>query len=77
MRMNELLKTRFVNLLVEPSQKVSNEEMQRTYGEFVKHVEAVSRSDDKPTIFRMLNLTRIEITHLEALSRHEQGKKCA
>lgn len=33
--MNDFLQTRFFRLLSEPSQEVTNEEMQNTYGEFL------------------------------------------
>lgn len=74
--MNELLNTRFFNLLVESSQAVTNEEMQSAYEDFVKHVEPVSSSDDYANIFRMLNITRIESSSLETAFRYEQGEKC-
>lgn len=32
MRMNEILKTRFFRLMAEPSQEVTNEEMQSAFG---------------------------------------------
>ncbi|KAA6315625.1 hypothetical protein EZS27_033949 [termite gut metagenome] len=56
MAMNELLKTKLFNLLIEPSQEVTNEEMQNTYGHFVKHVEAVSFGNDYTIIYRNLNI---------------------
>ena len=34
--MNELLSMRFLRLLSEPSQEVTNEEMRNAYGEFVE-----------------------------------------
>lgn len=76
MRMNELSKTRLFTLLTEPSQEATNEEMQNAYAQFTVHVEAVSNSDDKQTIFRTLNLSRIEMAHLQTVFRYEQGKKC-
>lgn len=61
MLMNELLKMKFFELLSKTSQEVTNTEMQDAYGEFVKHIVAISNSEDYSYIFRMLNLTRIEI----------------
>lgn len=74
--MNELLKTRFFSLLAEPSQ-VTNEEMENAYGCLMKRVETVSQSEkDYSKIFRMLNITRVELVSLKLLCRHEQGEKC-
>ena len=74
--MDDLLKTRFFSLLSEPSQTVTNEEMQNAYGQFIKQVETVSGSEDKPLIFRTLNFTRIEMAHLQTIFRYEMGEKC-
>jgi hypothetical protein len=51
--------------------------MQDAYGEFVKHIVAISNSEDYSYIFRMLNLTRIEIVPLKELYQYGQGEKCA
>ena len=51
--MNEILNTRLFALLSEPSQEVKNHEMQRTYGDFVEHIQAVSSSDDKANMAEM------------------------
>jgi hypothetical protein len=75
--MNELLKERFFSLLSEPSQEVTNEEIPNAYGCFMKRVEAVSQSEkDCSEIYRILNITRIELVFLQSLHRYEQGKKC-
>jgi hypothetical protein len=75
--MNELSKMRMFSLLAETSQKVTNEEMQNAYEDFVKQVIANSNLErDYSTIIRTLNLSRIEITALETLYRYEQEKKC-
>lgn len=50
--------------------------MQDAYAQFTAHMEAVSNSEDKQTIFRTLNLTRIELSALEPILRYEEGKKC-
>ncbi len=75
--MNELLKGRFFSLLSESSQEVTNEEMQNAYGCFMKGVETVSQSaKGYSEIYRMLNITRIELVGIESLHRYEQGGKC-
>ncbi len=75
--MNDLSKTRIIILLTDSSQKVTDTEMQDAYGEFVKHIVAISNSEDYSYIFRMLNLTRIEIVPLKELYQYGQGEKCA
>ena len=77
MLMNDLSKTRIIILLTDSSQEVTNTEMQDAYGEFVKHIVAISNSEDYSYIFRMLNLTRIEIVPLKELYQYGQGEKCA
>lgn len=74
--MNDILKTAFIRLLADNSQEVTNEEMHSAYAQFTIHMDTVSKSDDKQIVFRMLNLTRIEIAHLQTVFRYEQGKKC-
>ncbi len=75
--MNDLLRTRFFILLADTSQKVINTEMQDAYEEFVKHTVTISNSEDYAHVFRMLNLTRIEIAPLKGLYQYGQGEKCA
>lgn len=75
--MNDLLKERLFSLLSEPSQEVTNEEMQIAYGCFMEQVGTVSQSQNGyPEIYRMLNNTRIELLFIESLYRYEQGEKC-
>lgn len=75
--MNELLEERLFYLLSEPSQDVTNEEIQNAYGCFMKQIKAVSQSEnDCSEIFRMLNLTRIEFDSLESSPLYGQGEKC-
>ncbi|MFT4222577.1 hypothetical protein [Dysgonomonas sp.] len=75
--MNDLLKTKMFGLLSEPSQTSTNEEMQSAYGNFMEQVETVSQSgQDYSEIFRMLNITRIELAFLKSLYRYGQGEKC-
>jgi len=51
--------------------------MQNAYEEFVKQIVTISSSEDYSHIFRMLNLTRIEIAPLKELYQNGQGEKCA
>ena len=75
--MNELLKMKFFELLSKTSQEVTNTEMQDAYEDFVKQIVTISNSEDYTHIFRMLNLTRIEIAPLKGLYQDGQGEKCA
>ena len=77
MLMNELLKMKFFELLSKTSQEVTNTEMQDAYEDFVKQIVTISNSEDYTYIFRMLNLTRIEIAPLKGLYQDGQGEKCA
>lgn len=75
--MNDLLRTRFFILLADTSQEVINTEMQDAYENFVKEIATISNSEDYAHIFRMLNLTRIEIAPSKGLYQGGQGGKCA
>ena len=78
--MNDLLRTRFFILLADTSQEVINTEMQDAYEDFVKQIVTISNSEDYThvfRVFRMLNLTRIEIAPLKGLYQDGQGEKCA
>ncbi len=75
--MNDLLRTRFFILLADTSQEVINTEMHDAYEDFVKQIVIISNSEDYVHIFRMLNLTRIEIASLKGLYQDGQGEKCA
>lgn len=76
--MNDLLKTQLFSLLSESSQEVPNEKMKRAYEDFVKQVNTINESENNLSeIFRMLNITRIELIGIESIFRYEQGKKCA
>lgn len=77
MRMNELLSMRFLRLLSKPSQEVTNGEMQKAYGEFVKQIGVIGDENDYPTAYRVLTATRIEIASLETSPLYGQGEKCA
>ena len=75
--MNELLGMRFLRLLSESSQEVTNEKMQDAYGEFVEQIRIVGDGNDYSTIYRILTATRIEIASLETAPLYGQGGKCA
>ena len=75
--MNELLSMRFLRLLSEPSQEVTDEEMRNAYGEFVEQIRVVSDRSDYSTIYRILVATRIEIASLRTTPLYGQGEKCA
>ena len=75
--MNELLGMRFLRLLSESSQEVTNEKMQDAYGEFVEQIRIVGDGNDCSTIYRILTATRIEIASLETAPLYGQGEKCA
>ena len=75
--MNELLGMRFLRLLSESSQEVTNEKMQNAYGEFVEQIRIVGDGNDYSTIYRILTATRIEIASLETAPLYGQGEKCA
>lgn len=74
--MNKLLKTRLFNLLTDLPQ-VTNDEMKNAYEGFVKEIETLNQDDgDYIVIYRVLNITRIELVSLSKQYGHEQGKKC-
>jgi hypothetical protein len=68
---------RFLRLLSESSQEVTNEKMQDAYGEFVEQIRIVGDGNDYSTIYRILTATRIEIASLETAPLYGQGEKCA
>ena len=72
--MNDLLRTRFFILLADTSQEVINTEMQDAYEDFVKQIVTISHSEDYTHVFRMLNLTRIEIAPLKGCIRMGWGE---
>lgn len=71
----EISNLELFSLLAESSE-VTNEKMQKAYGEFIKEVKTFCDSDDNATIYRNLSTTRIEFAALELINRYEQGKKC-
>lgn len=76
--MNDLIKTKFFGLLIEPSQQVTNEQMSNAYGKFIVHIDTISQvGNDLIGIIRKLNITRIELLFLSTQIQYEQGGKCA
>lgn len=51
--------------------------MQDAYEDFVKQIVTISHSEDYTHVFRMLNLTRIEIAPLKGLYQDGLGGKYA
>lgn len=77
MLMNEILKTKLFSLLTDAS-PVTNYEMQQAYETLVERVKTLNQPEtDYPTIFRSLNITRIERVFLLKQFQCEQGEKCA
>lgn len=64
------------SLLTETSQ-VTNEEMQSAYECFMEQLKTVSQSENNSEVFRVLNITRIELVSVRTLHQYEQGKKFA
>lgn len=75
--MYDSFRMKFINLLADTSQEVTNDKMQNAYEEFVEYITTISSPEDYTNIFRMLNLTRIEIISLQTMYRYGQGGKCA
>ena len=74
--MKRLVKAEFFNLLIDNS-SVTNLKMQHAYEIFVIDVLTLNQTEtDYRTIFRSLNLTRVEFQSLQAQILYEQGKKC-
>ena len=76
--MDQLAKLELFYLLEKSRLTATNREMQQAYEIFVKTVETQNQSEaDFQTIFRKLNITRIEFKTLQAQILCEQGEKCA
>lgn len=76
--MDQLAKPELFYLLEKSRLTATNHEMQQAYETFVKEVETLNQSEtDFQTIFRKLNITRIEFKTLQAQILCEQGGKCA
>lgn len=77
MLMNDLCRTELFGLLSESSLKVTNQEMQQAYENFVADILTLNQSEtDFSEVFRSLNLTRIEFQSLQTQFLYEQGGKC-
>jgi hypothetical protein len=64
-------------IMTHPPLEVTNEEMENAYGCFMEQVRIVSQSEqDYSEVFRMLNITRIEMVATETIYRYGQGGKC-
>ncbi|OJU53411.1 MAG: hypothetical protein BGN96_17335 [Bacteroidales bacterium 45-6] len=75
--MNDLLQTGLFSLLAESS-VATNHEMHLAYETLVKQVETLNQPEtDFQIIFRILNITRIELVFLLKQFQSEQGGKCA
>lgn len=78
MLMDDLLQSELFKKLSDSSQEVSNDEMQCAYENFITKVVTLNQSEsDYETVFRSLNLTRVELIFSQSLLEYEQGKKCA
>lgn len=64
-------------MLSDSSQEVTSDKMQNAYGCFMEQLRTISQCEqDYSEIFRMLNITRVELVFIESLYRYEQEKKC-
>lgn len=76
--MDQLAKPELFYLLEKSRLTATNHEMQQAYETFLKEVETLNQpATDFQTIFRILNITRIEFRTLQAQILCEQGEKCA
>lgn len=57
--MNNLSKMKLLGLLSEKSQKVTDMEMRNVHEELIKHIVAMSHSEDYSHVFRALTLTLV------------------
>ena len=75
--MKQLLNLELFSLLADSSKEESNDEIRSAYEVFLEHVKILNQSEtDYRTIFRSLNLTRIEFQSLQTQILYEQGEKC-
>lgn len=73
--MNEILKLKLFSLLSEAS-AVTNEEMETAYEKLVNKIQSLQSDEDYIKIFRILNMTRIELISLKTHLQYGQGEKC-
>lgn len=75
--MNDLTETEFFILLSERNQ-IEDIQIKNAYGKFTEQIKKLNQPDEKyATIYRMLNITRVEIVSLQSHFQYEQGGKCA
>lgn len=75
--MNNLNETEFFILLSSPKQ-IANTKIQYAYEKFTEEIKKLNQPENEyTTIYRMLNLTRIELVSLSNHFRYEEGEKCA
>ena len=72
--MNDLLRTSFSSYWLIPHKKLLTQKCKMLMKIFVKQIVTISNSEDYTHIFRMLNLTRIEIAPLKGLYQDGQGE---
>lgn len=70
MHVDDFKTTRLFILLNEQSQKISANEMEYAYLEFIEQIKKVSSSNDYSDIFRTLSFIRIELFNMN------REKKC-
>lgn len=74
--MEKLAKSELLYLLNNNSQKVLNSKMREAYERLVKQIQSIESDNSYSTIYRILNLTRVEFESLQSYFQCEQGKKC-
>lgn len=75
--MNNLCKTELFYLLEKSSSIKTNKDIQNAYEIFLREIQTFNQTEtDYRTIFRSLNLTRIEFQSLQTQILYEQGEKC-
>lgn len=73
--MNTFCNSMLFSLLTK-KQSVSNKMMQNAYEELIREIHCFQSGQDYQTVYRSLNLTRIEFMALQSFSKFEQGEKC-
>ena len=74
--MNDLTGNEFFSLLFD-SKEIEGIQIKNAY-ENLQNKKKLNQPDEKyTTIYRMLNMTRIEIVSLQSHFQYEQGGKCA
>jgi hypothetical protein len=73
--MSKIINTKLFSLLANAS-PVTNQEIENAYGHFTEHMRTASQSEGNYSeVFRMLNITRVELAFLQSSYRHEEGEK--